>query len=378
MDAPQQASGLPDTAYYAPAFVIEVEGEVLSPETNGDVLDLKVSMAIDNMSSFQLKVANWDDRNLFFKYSDSHKFDPGSRVHIRMGYADRLASMFRGQITRMNAAFPDSGTPTLDVSGQDGLFRLKDQKREEGEITKYVNKTDSEIAEAVAARNGMRSKVTPSNIVHPEVVQKNQDDARFLIERATRIDFDCYVHIDPQTGEDTLFFVKPTDGRDASAGKQYVLSWGRDLISFTPTVNLTSQVAKVTVRGWDPATKKPIVFTAEPKDLPFAEGGDSGPEMADKTQPDKKEVIVDAPVKSEQEARTLAISLLTERAYRFVTARGQIIGLPDLRPGENLELQGLGNRFNGAYHVRKVEHSIGANGYRTEFEGRRLRQGEVA
>jgi len=48
--------GVP-TDYYAPDFKVEVEGEELDPESKGDVLDLKVVMDIDNMTSAQISVS---------------------------------------------------------------------------------------------------------------------------------------------------------------------------------------------------------------------------------------------------------------------------------------------------------------------------------
>jgi phage protein D len=54
-----------------------------------------------------------------------------------------------------------------------------------------------------------------------------------------------------------------------------------------------------------------------------------------------------------------------------------VIGIPDLRPGDNIELQGLGKRFSGAYYVTKVEHSLGNNGYLTQFEVRSLTDGGI-
>ena len=87
--------------------------------------------------------------------------------------------------------------------------------------------------------------------------------------------------------------------------------------------------------------------------------------------------MVDAPVTTEQEAKDLAIARLRERAYEFITGTGQVIGLPDLRPGDNLELQGLGRRFTGQYYIKKIEHTLGASGYLTTFEVRRVFDGGV-
>src|SRR5438477_9965743 len=100
--------GLPPVDFYAPNFRVDVEGQELDATTKGDVLDVKVSMDIGNITSFDLTFNNWDDRRLEFKYSDTDKLDVGRRVHIQLGYADHLVSMVRGMITSLTPRFPES------------------------------------------------------------------------------------------------------------------------------------------------------------------------------------------------------------------------------------------------------------------------------
>lgn len=365
-------SGLPETNYYAPNFKVEVEGQELDPESHGDILDLKVTMDIKNITNFNLTVNNWNAKDFEFKYSDTTTFDLGNRVHIEMGYADQMLFMVYGIITKLTPKFPESGSSTLIVEGLDSMFKLRDSKPKEGEITNYINKADWEIAQIIAERNGLKPVVTQEGEMRSEVIQKNkQDDAQFLIELANRNDFDCFVLTDPQSGEDALHFIKPSDGRDSKPIKTYVLEWGKTLKSFSPRLNANGQVSEITVRSWDSETKSSIAYTANDNDLPQSDNkGTSGPEIAKKLFPRKRDKVVDASVTSEQEAKDLAKSLLRERAYKFLNGTGQIIGLPDLRPGDNLELKGLGQRFSGNYYVEKVTHTIGNSGYHTEFEVR--------
>lgn len=368
--------GLPATDYYAPNFRLEVDGVELDPEAHGDVLQMKVVMDIDNMTSFDLTINNWDDRTLSFKYSDGDTFNVGNSVHVMMGYADRMLSMMTGQIASMTPRFADSEASTLTVSGLDGMFQLRDRKPKDGEQIQYLEKADWEIAKIIAERNGLHFEATEEGEVHAEVIQRCQDDAQFLMERAKRIDFDVFILADPQAGESTLHFVRPTDGRADAPVRIYQFRWGESLIQFTPTINLSRQVGTVTVRGWDDRTKQAIIATAGPNDLPGAgQGGESGPQAASRSLRAKPEVVVDAPVASVEEAHNLAVSLLTERAYEFITGTGQVIGLPDLRPGDNIELDLRSPRFSGTYYVKKVTHSINDGGYRTDFEVRRLYQG---
>ena len=376
-------SGLPHTEYYAPRFIVEIDGKQFSPKTNGDILSLKVKMDMDNMNSFDLTIANPyvtnpNNGGIGFKYSDSTTFNIGRQVHIQMGYGDPLVCMVTGQITSMAPKFSQQGPPTVTVSGLDGMFRLKGRHPVEGERTKFTNMADWEIAEVIAERNNLQIEVTREGETHAEVVQKNQDDAQFLMERAKRIDFDCFVLTKPETCQSTLYFIRPTDGRDNSRIRNFSLRWGENLMSFMPTINVSEQVSMVTVRGWDPAAKQAIVATARPDVLPQNSGaGNSGPEASQQSQ-QKNDIVVDAPVTSYQEAFELAKSLLLERAYRYITVTGQIIGQPYLRPGDNLTISGVGKRFNGEnYYVKTVEHSLDDSGYKSQFEARRLNEGKT-
>jgi phage protein D len=374
--APVLRRGLPDVSYYAPGFRVEVEGVPLAPVTNGDVLSLSVKSDLERMGSFELSIANPFDVRRGFKYSDPNIFDIGRQVHVQMGYQGRFSSMITGQITTLSAQFPSSGTPTIMVSGQDGMFRLRDNRPEAGTTIQYINMTDYEIAREIAARNSLQVEVTEDGPRHVEVIQRMTDDATFLKERAARIDFQCYIRSAAEGGESTLCFVRPTDGRDSTALDSYSFRWGESLISFRPTINLTDQVGSVTVRGWDPITKQTIIGRAGPEDLPRTPGGgESGPAVAARTQQGKQDVIVDAPVTSQDDAFFLARSLLTQRAYRFVTASAQVIGKPELRAGLNVNITGVGSRFSGAYHVTSVDHNISNDGYTTSFEVRSMYQG---
>jgi len=392
MGSPTPEVASPDR--YAPEFDVRIEGLEMDPTTKNDIIDIKVNRDIDEMSGFDLTLNNWDDTNLKFKHSDSKQFRLGGRVAVRLGYADQLLTVATGTISTLSPKFSDSASPTVGVSGVDGMLRFKDRKPAENEPKIYRGLADWQIAQQIAQRNHLRIEVTEEGPTHDIVVQKNQDDASFLMERAKRIDFDCYVLPDPVSGEEVLYFIKPTDGRDSRPIRVFRLAYAPglttgptalpeglipNLLEFTPTLTVSQQVGKLTVRGWDPRTKQPIAFTATAENLPAGQNtadGQSGPQVAESTLGGRQDVLVDAPVTSDQEARELAISLLRERAYEFITATGRVAGLPELRPGDNLEIYGLGKRFSGTYFVKRVEHTLNTSGFFTQFTGRRIHQGD--
>lgn len=393
MSAATLLPGLPED-YYAPEFVVEVEGRALDPAQKGDVLEVKVVLSVDELASVDIKLNNYDDSTFDLKWSDSDLFRLGKVVHVQLGYVDRLKSMFRGRIVSLSPEFPSGGPPTLLVRAMDPLVKLKNSRPPADGVT-YDHKRDWEIAQAVADRHDVRLEATRKGPRHDFVVQRNVDDLAFLKERAARIDFKVFMRIDPDNGHDVLHFEPPRDGRQAGPLRTYQLAWGTlqkasplskstppSLIEFKPTISASDQVQSVTVRGWDVDRKKAIEHTAKAATTPGVSGSgdDTGPAAAEQVggSAAKKEIVVNAPVATLEEARHLAESLLAERAYAFLTGSGKTIGLPDLRPGDNVEIGGVGKRFSGTYFVDRTTHVLNANGYMTEFEVRKTYQGAHA
>jgi uncharacterized protein len=401
-----QVVAIPPDAGYAPAFSVNVEGHPLGAQVTDDVLEIHIVLELDQMASYDITFNNWDDKLLRFKYSESEAstevFKVSRLVAIQLGYADKVVPVVSGPIISLSPAFPESGAPTIRISGTDKMQTLKDSKPRPGQRVFYQDKADWEIVEQVAQRASGNIQVhipDKTGLKHHLVVQKNQDDASFLMERAKRIDYDCHVMSDAVTGTQTLHFGPPSDGRSGVPVHAFQLAYGPglaaeeqraaqagtagagspltpNLIEFTPTLTAAKQVSRLTVRGWDPRTKKSIGVTATVDNLPSGRGGGlTGPAAATEALGAREETVIDAPVASVEEARELAAALLRERAYQFITGTGRIAGLAELRPRDVLEIHGIGLRFSGNYYVTRVEHTLSASGFFTGFGARRIADG---
>ena len=67
----------------------------------------------------------------------------------------------------------------------------------------------------------------------------------------------------------------------------------------------------------------------------------------------------------------VAKAIYNDRGMGLVSGSGATIGIPDLRSGSVIELQGLGPRFSGQYYIKEATPSIGSNGYQTSFNVQR-------
>jgi phage protein D len=354
--------------FYVPAFEVKLDGRPPGREVIRDILSVTYKDNLTEIDSFEISINNWDADTRDFKYSDQPLFDPGKQIELSMGYQGQLRKMLKGEITSLRPTFPAGAPSTLAVSGLNVLHRLRTKQ----ESATYLNKTDSEIAEEIGNRlKAQQVKVTikPAKDKDeprlPFLIQENEYDILFLLGRARRIGYELTVDDSDQT---VIKFGPSTANRRAT----YRLTYGKSLIEFQPELTTAQQVAKVTVRGWDAVRKQKIEKTVDRSQLATKGLGAKGGQAAiDKSIEQKAEIVATKPVQTEAEAEKLAKEILEGIAKEMVKATGSVPGLPDIRAGTVLLIDGLGDRFSGRYFVVGTTHTIGDAGYTTQFECRR-------
>jgi uncharacterized protein len=362
--------------FYVPAFEVWRldKRRSLPASVVRDVTQISYTDSLDRIDSYTLTLNNWDAERLALteplalKYSDSDEFLPGVELEIFMGYfgRDPLRRMISGPITSAQPSFPASGQPTLEIDGENLLRTLQNDKRS----VAYRRMTDSEIARAVGDRLGIAVKTDPDAEAAEErygyILQDNRPSILFLLERAHRIGYDLYVEEQPP--ERLLYFGPSLGVRRVT----YRLTYGRSLVDFRPTLDTSDQVGEVTVRSWDNVNKRLIEHTARRRDLRTRGVGEAGEqERIERSFRQTREVLTSCPVQTPQEARTVATEALERNAKEMLTATGSTVGLPDLRAGSVVHIDGVGARYSGRYFVTGTTHGIGEGGYTTQFRCRR-------
>ncbi|HMG25077.1 MAG TPA: hypothetical protein VK607_27255 [Kofleriaceae bacterium] len=376
-----------DEDSYVPQVEVQVNHAKLDPAILNDITELRVTLQKDEPSGFSMTLANHftileqlDARNKAqrkYRYSDDTIFDALDLVAVKLGYVGRMQTLFVGEIQTIQPSFPSGDFPTMTVTGIDALNQLRLDKPNKNTTKSFPNVADHEIVRRVAARHKLQmtkdsdTKGSPSK---KPAVQRDMDDLQFVLFLAKRNNFECSIVL--EDNQPKLYFGVPRDQRDGTAIEKLTLTWGESLISFTPTLRVGRQVSKVTVRSWNTRTKEPIEYTAELKDIKKTGGhGKTGPEIIAEKYGAKEYRIVDRPVQSLDEAKTLAKQILTENANQYLTGSGEAMGEPLLRPQVNLHIDGIGQRFDGDYYVTKTEHRFGGSGYTTSFDVERMTDG---
>jgi phage protein D/phage baseplate assembly protein gpV len=332
-------------------------------EVEGQVMDQLASAIIEQHSHlpdmFSLRFLDPD-----LDLLDHGPFNLAKEVEISaQNEAGQEVVLIKGEITALEPEFREGMLAELALRGFDRTHRLYRQTHSRA----YVNVKDSDLATQIAQEAGLEAEVESTSILYEHIFQSNQSDLAFLMQRAWRIGYECFV------SEGKLFFRKPpTEGRGLT------LTWGDELLSFRPRLTLAEQVDEVVVKGWNPDEQAAITGKAENGSLyPRLEETRNGAEWSRSFGPGKR-VIVDMPVYNQSEADILAAARYNEISGAFVQAEGAAFRCPQIRAGTFLDLQGLGERFSGSYLVTAAVHQFSPKGLTTRFEVSGSRTGLLA
>ncbi|MCX6045117.1 MAG: VgrG-related protein [Chloroflexi bacterium] len=332
---------------------IKVNDQQISDDIQSRVVEVVVDQHAYLPGMFTLRVYDSD-----LSLLDNGPFNLVARVEISSRPSGgEPVTLIKGEITSLEPHFGEGMVAELVVRGYDLFHRLYREIKSKT----YLNVKDSDLANQFAAAYGLKTDIETTPTVYDHLYQHNQSDLQFLMQRAWRIGYECFVD------SNKLVFRRPSTQKPG-----LTLAWGTELLSFSPRMTLAEQVENVIVKGWDVQTKSAIIGQADqgrlyPQIDEIANDQRDGKNWSQTVSKGSKLVIVNQPVVSQAEAQILAEARLDEISGVFVEAEGTAFRRPDVRAGQTVKLTGLGKRFSGAYLVTSANHVYTSGGFKTNF-----------
>jgi len=299
-----------------------------------------------------------------FAFEDESELHLGSRIAVFAGDQSAPQEIFRGIISGLEADFPESDPPELLVLAEDALQPARMARRSQN----YQDMSIGDIAQAIAERLNLQAVVSGFTDTSADWVQLNESDLAFLRRILRRYDGDVQV-----VGDE--LHVSP---RSEVRRGELELELFRQLHSVKFIADLSHQVSRVTVSGWDSLAGERIDVSSRGANAGPGEGRDGAQILSDALG-ERQEHIGHILVANEQEAQQLADSAFDQRARRFVCAHGKAEGNPALRVGAHVRLLGVSPRFENSYYVVSSSHRYDVkSGYQTYFKAESYHLGQAS
>lgn len=373
---------------YAPEFRIRINGENTPAALRASVMSVNYQDGIEGADRVEITLANerlrWLDHPLL-------QVDNGFSLSI--GYApDPLEEVFVGEVTGVEPSFPSGGMPTLRIVAHDFLQRLTAGSKDRAfavDVPCIGNFPipDPGVVALVSATNSLIPLLDPvgsalsflmlliAYAIDPLEAkrairfQQGESDFDFLSKIAKDNGWEMYIdHMIEPKGR-VLRFKFLVQDYSASVS----LKWGESLMDFTPRLTAVGQVVGVSTRIWVPSIKMEFVivlswdYDRAAFDLMVYPGFGSLQEiMGGEAQSILKVEAVGAALAPQK-----LLSELLPRLNSRLTGSGSTVGNPQIKAGEVINLEGLGEQFSGLYRTTSATHAFDSGGYKTSFEVRK-------
>lgn len=366
--------------FLAPRFIILVEGTKLKSDITSYISSLEYHEEEGASSKITLEV-----NNPRFRFCDSPVFAEGNSVDVWMGYGGhRMYFMNRGFIQRPNPEFPSGGMPVMKVVCHDLSRKLMQQK---GKGKVYSKLRDSDIAKQIyQSLPNCGAFVFHTCGLKTRVRKREMTEWAFLEKLAKINGFEIYLRYNP---EDTLHYGY-FGPKDPNQINDYNFRYGEDKTSvlreFMPESNIADQKTEVTVVYNEWKTKRIMKVTVEvqPGDAApkvkfvgvlrdrryVAESIKNGPAIAISAKGQEVEVIADRTFRAPGDVKRFVAAWWKLREKDFLTGTGTLLGIPDVRIGQEHTITCPSRRFSGKWRLTAVTHCIRTGGqYEIKFKG---------
>lgn len=309
---------------------------------NDEVIAVTIDKAINRVPSAQIVIRDGDMQSGTFPASDGDAYKPGAAITLAAGYGNEAETVFEGIVVGQGFSIDADSLGTLTVECRDKAVAMTVGRNS----ANYVHKKDSDVAQALIAKAGLRGAVNVTKTTWKELVQFHCTDWDFMLSRAEAVGFVVIVDAG------TVSFAAP----DVSSAPVLEVTFGRNLLDFQCGLDARDQFASVCATAWDIATLDAVSAKAGGAAL-NAQGNISSADLAAVLGIATLKLQTPVPLDAEALKRWADAQQLKSGLSRL---RGSLSfqGSTKARVGAQIRLAGVGKRFAGNLYISAVRHEL--------------------
>lgn len=317
------------------------------------VASVSIIKAINKIPHAKIVLLDGDMPEKDFPISNSDDFKPGSEIKINAGYDQTEETLFQGVVIKHGIKITGDNYSRLVLECRDKAVAMTIGRHN----ANYVDSKDSDIiSKLISNYSGLSSDVQATTTQYKELVQYYCSDWDFMLSRAEANGLLVCV-------DDGKLTVKPAQTDTAAELK---VSYGDDLMEFHADMDARSQLAEVNSASWDPANQEVIEEQVSPQTLN---------KQGDLTSADLAKVVnlksfrLQTPAELEKTAlKDWATGQQLKAGLARIRGHMKFQGSVKAKIGTLIELDGVGNRFNGDVFVSSVNHELANGNWLTQVD----------
>lgn len=316
------------------------------------VLSIVVSKEVNRISSANIIILDGDPSKESFEVSNTVDFEPGREIEIKAGYRGQEETIFKGIVIKHGLKIRKSSS-VLTIECKDKAVKMTATCK-----SKYFkDMSDSDIMEEILDHYGLEKEVETSAVKHDEVVQYNSTDWDFVLCRAEANGLLCF----PDDGK--LSITSPNFSGEVALNIQY----GATVHDLDAEIDARLQFKAVKATAWNPAENN-LVSGIEAEDPGVPDTGNLSADHLATVLGESDFSLQHSGGLSEQELQQWANAKMLRHKLAKIRGRVTTDGTAAVKPGQMIQLNGVGERFEGKLFVTGLRQQISGGNWESIFQ----------
>jgi Rhs element Vgr protein len=307
------------------------------------VVSVSITHELNKISYAEVELIDGTVESSDFPISESDDMIPGNTIEITAGYgSDAEVSIFSGVIVKQSIRIGSDEPSHLIVTCKHKAVSMSFNKTE----AQFTKKADSDIIKSIIGNYGLSATVDSTSPAQDISFQKLATDWDFILARA-----DYYGYVVSFDG-DKVVVGKPK--LDATAVLR--IAFGESMLSFNGELNAERQPTALQISSWD-IKNQALLNTSATEPTVNEQGNLSGKALSGKLQQKQLNITNNTPI-GQDDLKSWADGNLLRMRLAAIKGEVSFIGNSSVKPNTIIDLEGVGDRFNGSAYVSYVNHEI--------------------
>lgn len=326
------------------------QGVEMKPSYN--LIYIDIIEEVNKIPIAEITITDASSSKQKFAMSDDDFFKPGREITIALGQ-DNVETVFVGFIFRHSIQV-DEDHSWLIISLKDPVIKLTTQRKS----AVFREMTDSEVIEKIIDKNQIEfSSNTQTKVKHQEMVQFSCTDWDFILSRADANG--CWI----LANDGKISLIKPEFNLDP----KHTFEYGKnEIYEMNMEADIRQQYASVESRSWDLKNQE-LLPPQKAQEFSLTQGNFKGNELAKNIGLDNYQLISLGQL-NEGEMQAWADAKLVKSRISMLQGRLKMLGISNIKPGDIIEIAGVGERFNGKTLVTGTRHQISEQGWKIDVQ----------
>lgn len=331
-------------------FTILSGGSAVSKEYH--VLSIVVDREVNRIASASIIIVDGEASRQSFEISNKSDFEPGKEIEIKAGYRSNEETIFKGIVIRHGIKVRNN-TSVLVIECRDKAVKATVACK-----NKYFkNMKDSDVMEEIIGTYGIDKEVSTTTITHKHLVQYNSTDWDFMMCRADANGLLC------TTDNGIIKIGKP----NFSAATKLTIQYGATVHDLDAEIDARLQYKSVKGSTWR-HTDQNLLDTTEAENPSIPDAGNLTAATLASVINENEFRLLHSGQMDEPELQAWVNAKMLRHRLAKIRGKVRTDGTAVVGPGDLIQLNGIGERFQGKLFVTGVSHRIEKGVWQTVFQ----------